>query len=373
MQTGLQHKMQMATMPPPIGAWEQIASALDEKRVVDVLPSLQDFNITPPSFCWENIDAQINTSRLSTLLPSILEASIEAPKSVWQNIVSKLSSEVLAPQAILQQMEVMPPSFVWQHIEQKLHQEQQQTVAQPRKRGLILNLNFAKAAAAALVIGVVSFGVFKWVNTDDRATEVAKIKPTIENNQAENKQVEIAVEKNNNPAESNNSNKNISSNNIATVSTENIINPNTITNNTVVKPQNNNQPTIARNIEMPKRNIGVVDAINNEVVDIVRPNGVSSDANINNTNIQGSTAVVVGPSGAGTQGTQSATGTIPNYEYNRTETKENLDKIIEQTGMWKQKIIKWNTALSNKILTSATMGGLLDEIIAAIEENKKPN
>lgn len=129
--SSLQDKLYNYEQTPPANAWDKIAAALDESHLDDEFPSkLYNTEVVPPANVWDNITTTLDESAVTEKYPSKLyNAEVTPPAGVWNKIAGALGPE-------------------------------QATVVQMTKK-----FSFFRYAAAAVLIGLVAFGVIKWANS----------------------------------------------------------------------------------------------------------------------------------------------------------------------------------------------------------------
>lgn len=141
MSSGLQNKMYNFEVAPPPGVWKQIAAELDESELSQKFPSrLQSIEVAPPAGVWQKISVVLSESQL----------------------VNDYSSK-------LAEIEVAPPTGVWSKIVASLNEQQQPGVQQRSRLSF-----FVKYAAAAAIIGFLTWGGFQLYNNRSGDTSVAK-------------------------------------------------------------------------------------------------------------------------------------------------------------------------------------------------------
>lgn len=120
---------------------------------------LYNYEQTPPVKAWDRIAAALDESHLSSEFPSKLYNS-----------------------------EVTPPVAVWDKIADSLDAEDQPKVIHMAKRGF----SFFRYAAAAAVIGLITFGVIKW--TGSKGISPTEGMATTQEHQSPDKQSSLPVE-----------------------------------------------------------------------------------------------------------------------------------------------------------------------------------
>ena len=146
MSSGLQNKMYTYEVPPPSGIWEQIAAELDESELSQKFPSgLRNIEMAPPAFVWQKIAAVLDEPQL----------------------INDYSSKLTG-------IEVTPPADIWNKIATALN-EKQVPVVRKQKRFF----SFIKYAAAAAIMGFLTWGGIQLFNNKTSDTSVAKQEPSL--------------------------------------------------------------------------------------------------------------------------------------------------------------------------------------------------
>jgi hypothetical protein len=132
--SSLKDKLYNYEQVPPANAWDKIAAALDESHIADKFPSkLYNTEVAPPVVVWDKIAVTLDESHITDQFPSKLYNA-----------------------------EVAPPAGVWNKIASSLEPEQATAIPMRSK-----SFSFFRYAAAAVVIGLVAFGVIKWANSNN--------------------------------------------------------------------------------------------------------------------------------------------------------------------------------------------------------------
>ena len=126
---------------------------------------------------------------MSSLHDKLYNNEVVPPGRTWEKIAAALDESAIEnkfPQR-LYNMEVPPPGAAWQHIQASLTQGAPQHTAPVRKLSPVL-----RYAAAAILIGIVAFGVLKLtVNTGKNETRPAVATGTLKNTDTGEKAMEI--------------------------------------------------------------------------------------------------------------------------------------------------------------------------------------
>lgn len=102
---------------------------------------------------------------------------VNPPPAVWDKIATALdeTDDTAEYPSKLYNMELAPPSFVWEQISSSLNEADPKVIPMRKKAN-----SFYRYAVAAAVIGLVAFGITKWVAGNDQPTinDVAKASTT---------------------------------------------------------------------------------------------------------------------------------------------------------------------------------------------------
>ena len=164
--SNLQQMLLNTEVTPPEMLWEKIAVDLDEMETDKPLQQhVLQLEEEAPSFIWEQLESALDDLSIQKKISSVEET---VPAAAWTNIEQHLNIEqndaYIA--AALQSTEVAPPATAWSFIEDSLEE----------KGAKIISINknspkrFLRMAAAAAVIGVLAWGGYRLLNTND-ATE----------------------------------------------------------------------------------------------------------------------------------------------------------------------------------------------------------
>lgn len=140
---------------PPVGAWRNIAAALDDVETNQkISQKLNQIEVMPPAGIWSNIDTELESVNSNKGIASKLyNAKILPPAAAWSNI-EKALDDAAALQIIeqkLSRLQVQPPTSTWTNIRNVLEQRQKpQAIVVPMHHGWL------KYAAAACFIAIVS-------------------------------------------------------------------------------------------------------------------------------------------------------------------------------------------------------------------------
>lgn len=141
MSSGIQQKMYDYEVAPPTAVWEKIAAELDESELTKKISSrLYNIQVAPPANAWQRIAASLEGSPLAN------------------DFADKLSG-----------IEITPPARTWNQIQTILNSEQEAAVPEHRRFS-----PFIKYAAAAAIIGFLTWGGFQLYNNNADKTEIVK-------------------------------------------------------------------------------------------------------------------------------------------------------------------------------------------------------
>lgn len=103
-----QHRLYQLEVTPPVGAWENIATELNEiDEFAALSQKLNAATSTPPAFIWDNISFSLHEEeRFEVIGEKLSQIHIAPPASVWHRIETALiasKSETLAKVTPLQQ------------------------------------------------------------------------------------------------------------------------------------------------------------------------------------------------------------------------------------------------------------------------------
>jgi hypothetical protein len=164
--SNLQQMLLNIEVNPPEMLWEKIAVDLDELEADKPLQQqLLQLEEETPSFIWEQLEPALDDLLIQKKINSVEEI---VPATAWWQIEQQLNIEqndaYIA--ATLQSTEVTPPASAWSFIEESL--------AEKGAKVISINRNspkrFWRMAAAAAIIGVLAWGGYRLMNTND-ATE----------------------------------------------------------------------------------------------------------------------------------------------------------------------------------------------------------
>lgn len=166
-----------AEVNPPEMVWEKIAVDLDELEADKPLQQqVLQLEEEAPSFIWEQLEPALDDLTIQKKINSIEEP---VPATAWAQIEQQLNIEqndaYIA--AALQSTEVTPPAAAWSFIEESLEERGAKVISINRNSPK----RFWRMAAAAAVIGVLAWGSYRLLNTNETAETpaIAVADPTL--------------------------------------------------------------------------------------------------------------------------------------------------------------------------------------------------
>mgnify|MGYP001398715413 CR=1 FL=1 len=168
--SNLQQLLLQTEVTPPEMIWEKIAVDLDEleadKPFQQQLLQLEE---DVPSFIWEQVQPALDDLLIQKKINSVEET---VPATAWAQIEQQLNIEqndaYIA--ATLQSTEITPPETAWSFIEHSLEESGAKVISINRNS----TKRFYRIAAAAAVVGILAWGGYRLLNTD-QTTEVPAI------------------------------------------------------------------------------------------------------------------------------------------------------------------------------------------------------
>lgn len=125
---------------------------------------LYEFEVIPPLTTWEKIESELDEAHLSDKFPSRLyQLETAPPAGAWNNIATLLGEMQVGHQypTTLYNLEATPPYDAWEKIEAALEPKQKKPVPVRRLSPVM------RYAAAAVLIGIISFGTFKILSSNN--------------------------------------------------------------------------------------------------------------------------------------------------------------------------------------------------------------
>jgi hypothetical protein len=173
----LQEQLLKAEIPAPAGVWEQINHVLDEDAGdVSFQSKLHSSTVTVPENVWIAIEQELNWQQQDeTIAVSLTAQELQPPAFIWENLETSLnqSTEQLLAEKLLR-AEAEAPVAVWPSIEKTLHSK-----AKVIPIGKRISSVF-RYAAAAVVIGLIAWGAFLFLNPSSQDIAVIPSTPTVE-------------------------------------------------------------------------------------------------------------------------------------------------------------------------------------------------
>jgi hypothetical protein len=160
----LQQLLLQTEVAPPEMVWEKIAVDLDELEADKPLQQqLLQLEEEAPSFIWEQLQPALDDLSIQKKINSVEET---VPATAWEQIEQQLNIEqndaYIA--ATLQATEVTPPATAWSFIEESLEESGAKVISINRNSPK----RFYRMAAAAAVVGILAWGGYRLLNTDQR-------------------------------------------------------------------------------------------------------------------------------------------------------------------------------------------------------------
>jgi hypothetical protein len=159
----LQQLLLQTEVAPPEMVWKKIAVDLDELEADKPLQQqVLQLEEEAPSFIWEQLQPALDDLSIQKKINSVEEI---VPTSAWEQIEQQLTIEkndaYIA--ATLQSTEVTPPATAWNFIEQSLEESGAKVISINRNSPK----RFLRMAAAAAIVGVLAWGGYRLLNTND--------------------------------------------------------------------------------------------------------------------------------------------------------------------------------------------------------------
>jgi hypothetical protein len=142
---------------------------------------------------------------MSSLQNKLYNYAESPPKKTWEKIAAALDESNLADEfpSKLYNAEAVPPASAWDKIASSLDAEHPVVIPMPRK-----SFPLFRYAAAAAIIGIITFGIIKWTGTNNSQIDTKKLAGTKDSTPG-NKETVLPNE--NNIVKNNTSKENISS------------------------------------------------------------------------------------------------------------------------------------------------------------------
>ena len=176
--SNLQQLLLNTEVNPPEMVWEKIAVDLNELEADKPLQQqILQLEEVAPSFVWDQIEPALDDLLIQKKINSVEET---VPAAAWANIEQQLNIEqndaYIA--ATLQSTEITPPAIAWSAIEESLEEKGAKVISINRNSPK----RFLRMAAAAAVIGVLAWGGYRLLNTNEtaEAPAIAAADPTTE-------------------------------------------------------------------------------------------------------------------------------------------------------------------------------------------------
>ena len=131
---------------------------------------LYNYEVIPPEGIWQKIAGELDDSALGQKFPaSLYELTVPPPPAAWRKIAAALEEAVPVEgiSAKLFEAEAIPPVSAWNKISTALDADKENAT---EKRRI---LPFARYAAAAVVIGLMTFAALKLFKTEKTNNDTA--------------------------------------------------------------------------------------------------------------------------------------------------------------------------------------------------------
>jgi hypothetical protein len=292
----------------------------------------------------------------------ILNMEVAPPVTAWDFIAARLDEQATSGSAAVQlkmnQLEVSPPAFVWNEIEKELDKNEEKVVPFSSR-----NTKRLLYAVAAALVGVIGYNVVNYYLTSNPTTNIAI--------------PESVTISGNNQDQSPDTSNNIASNNNNSSSDTNISSsqPNT-TNRLPLETNDGNGEVYADN----NVNLQKADAEPVSYADLYNPDeGVHLVAHDLNGNIpSGINAITASNNYFITTGPNGEVVRVSNKLANIIQilgddgsTEENINVIIKESAIWKQRFYELRNKLSK---LSPSPNNFMDiiQLTKVLKEEKRP-
>jgi hypothetical protein len=163
--SNLQQMLLNTEVNPPEMVWEKIAVDLNELAADKPLQQhILQLEEEAPSFVWEQLEPALDDLSIQKKINSVEET---VPATAWAQIEQQLNIEqndaYIA--ATLRSTEITPPATAWSAIEESLEEKGAKVISINRNSPK----RFLRMAAAAAVIGVLAWGGYRLLNTNETA------------------------------------------------------------------------------------------------------------------------------------------------------------------------------------------------------------
>jgi len=121
--------------------------------------------VTPPVRVWDRIAAELDeTVSIKNLSDKLFLAEVIPPETTWSKIASELEESAIA--AKLYNIEITPPATAWPKVQSAFNNEA--AAIKPKKI-----IRFLRYAAAAALIGFISFSTIKILQDKSEETDIS--------------------------------------------------------------------------------------------------------------------------------------------------------------------------------------------------------
>lgn len=289
----------------------------------------------------------------------ILNMEVAPPAAAWDFIAARLDEQAVSGAAAVQlkmnEMEVTPPAFVWNEIEKELDKNAEKVVPINRNRNFI----FLRYAAVAVVVGLIGLFVFRFFNSNQ----------TIE--QSGNQPI-AAVDNNNQTAKPSNNTTTTDTN---TPSSETISTRPSNTSNRLPLETKDLKEIYAYN-ELKLQPSGIEERLftgfnpEEEVRVVARDLNGNIPSGINAVTAGNNYFITTGPNGEVVRVSNKLANIIQMLGDDES-TRENIDQIIQESAVWKQRFYNLRSRLSKLAPSPNNFMDIL-QIAAALKEEKRP-
>ncbi len=295
----------------------------------DWLTKMQNYEVTPPEQAWDNItlrlDKEDNNSTEALRLKMLTHEEIP-PVAVFDKILDELNADhtPLVP-AYVEKLKIFtdtPPADAWKNIITKLDEDKIIPLDDNRKK---IRALYLKLAAAAAIITIIIVAILPGKQTPANKDQVA-IAPS-KTNPAQVSPASVAAD------------------------TQNNNQPNTNVANTVIKENTN-----AKNDFNPVNPNGYVKS--DRANDLAQDPAIYNKEKLQNSNGEtpmdialvsppNSYISITGADGQSVKVSSKFSNLISYLAGGNTDTKENIDVIIEESAKWRKIFSEWRDKMTN--------------------------
>ena len=300
----------------------------------------------------------------------ILNMEVAPPAAAWDFIAAELDKQAVSGAAGVQlkmhEMEVTPPAFVWNEIEKELDKNAEKVVPINRNSNFI----FLRYAAAAVVVGLIGLFVFRYFNNNQT------IQPSNSSTEAlakvDNQTIEFIHRSLSEGGQSNNTDNDT---NRTPETTTNISSQPSSTSNRLPLETKDLKEIYAFN-ELKLQPSGIEERLftgynpEEEVRLVARDVKGNIPSGINAVTAGNNYFITTGPNGEVVRVSNKLMNIIQMLGDDES-TRENIDQIIEESAVWKQRFYNLRSRLSK---LSPSPGNFMDiiQLTKALNEEKRP-